>query len=65
MILPLTLKKGVVNIIGMSGQYDRNGWSACAGIYKILERGLDKQMALPVAPPLPGHDNIRGKDHYQ
>ncbi|HEU4608881.1 MAG TPA: IS21 family transposase [Chitinophagaceae bacterium] len=34
-------------------------------IKQILERGLDKQLALPVAPPLPEHDNIRGKDHYQ
>jgi transposase len=31
----------------------------------ILERGLDKQLLLPVSPPLPDHDNIRGKDHYQ
>lgn len=34
-------------------------------IKSILERGLDKQLSLPVLPPLPNHDNIRGKDHYQ
>lgn len=34
-------------------------------IKNILERGLDKQLTLPDAPPLPEHDNIRGKDHYQ
>lgn len=34
-------------------------------IKSILERGLDKQLSLPVLPPLPDHDNIRGKDHYQ
>jgi hypothetical protein len=34
-------------------------------IKNILERGLDKQLSLPVPPPLPDHDNIRGKDHYQ
>jgi hypothetical protein len=34
-------------------------------IKNILERGLDKQLTLPVPPPLPDHDNIRGKDHYQ
>lgn len=34
-------------------------------IKNILERGLDKQLSLPDAPPLPDHDNIRGKDHYQ
>lgn len=34
-------------------------------IKNILERGLDQQLALPVAPPLPEHNNIRGKDHYQ
>ena len=34
-------------------------------VKNILERGLDKQLALPVPPPLPDHDNIRGKDHYQ
>ena len=34
-------------------------------IKNILERGLDKQLSLPVQPPLPDHDNIRGKDHYQ
>lgn len=34
-------------------------------IKNILERGLDKQLTLPDAPPLPDHDNIRGKDHYQ
>lgn len=34
-------------------------------IRNILERGLDKQRPMPAAPPLPDHDNIRGKDHYQ
>ena len=34
-------------------------------VKNILERGLDKQLSLPVSPPLPDHDNIRGKDHYQ
>lgn len=34
-------------------------------IKNILERGLDQQLTLPVTPPLPDHDNIRGKDHYQ
>ena len=34
-------------------------------IKNILERGLDKQLSLPDATPLPDHDNIRGKDHYQ
>ena len=34
-------------------------------IKSILERGLDKQLSLPVPLPLPDHDNIRGKDHYQ
>jgi transposase len=34
-------------------------------IKNILERGLDRQQTLPLAPPLPVHDNIRGKDQYQ
>jgi hypothetical protein len=34
-------------------------------IKNILERGLDKQLSLPVITPLPAHDNIRGKDQYQ
>ena len=34
-------------------------------VKNILERGLDKQLALPVLPSIPEHDNIRGKDHYQ
>lgn len=34
-------------------------------IKNILERGLDGQLSLSIAPPLPDHDNIRGKDHYQ
>ncbi|MEJ7830482.1 MAG: hypothetical protein WKF91_19895 [Segetibacter sp.] len=34
-------------------------------IKNILERGLDKQQSLPILPPLPDHDNIRGKDQYQ
>lgn len=36
-------------------------------IKTILERGMDKQGALFTGkqPPIPGHDNIRGKDYYQ
>ena len=34
-------------------------------IKNILERGLDKQGFLSEDKPLPPHDNIRGKDHYQ
>lgn len=34
-------------------------------IKNILERGLDKQPASSKEQPLPSHDNIRGKDHYQ
>lgn len=34
-------------------------------IKNILERNLDKQLEPPVITPLPDHDNIRGKDHYQ
>lgn len=35
-------------------------------IKNILERGLDKQTQLPLnSDPIPEHDNIRGKDHYQ
>lgn len=34
-------------------------------IKNILERGLDKQLSLPVQVSLPDHDNIRGKDHYK
>jgi transposase len=34
-------------------------------IKNILERGLDKQLSLPDPPPIPDHDNIRGKDNYQ
>lgn len=34
-------------------------------IKNILERGLDAQLSMPIEPPLPDHDNIRGKDHYQ
>lgn len=34
-------------------------------IKNILERGLDGQLSISIAPPLPDHDNIRGKDHYQ
>lgn len=33
-------------------------------IKNILERGLDKQLTLPDNPPIPKHDNIRGKDQY-
>jgi transposase len=34
-------------------------------IKNILERGLDKQLTLLDEHPIPAHDNIRGKDHYQ
>jgi hypothetical protein len=34
-------------------------------IKNILERGLDKQLILINDQPIPPHDNIRGKDHYQ
>jgi len=34
-------------------------------IKNILEHGLDKQLPLLNEQPLPSHDNIRGKDHYQ
>ena len=34
-------------------------------IKNILERGLDKQSNLFTPSPIPDHDNIRGKDHYQ
>lgn len=34
-------------------------------IRNILQRGLDRQLSLPDPSPLPDHDNIRGKDHYQ
>jgi transposase len=34
-------------------------------IKNILERGLDKQLTLPVTSTIPDHDNIRGKDQYQ
>jgi transposase len=34
-------------------------------IRNILEVGLDKQPAQLEERPLPSHDNIRGKDHYQ
>lgn len=34
-------------------------------IKNILEAGLDKQPARLEDRPLPSHDNIRGKDHYQ
>jgi hypothetical protein len=34
-------------------------------IKNILERGLDKQLTLPVASQIRDHTNIRGKDHYQ
>lgn len=34
-------------------------------IKNILERSLDKQQTLPLSSTIPGHDNIRGKDHYQ
>lgn len=34
-------------------------------IKNILERGLDRQLPVPVETTLPDHDNIRGKDHYQ
>jgi transposase len=34
-------------------------------IRNILEAGLDKQPVRLEGKPLPSHDNIRGKDHYQ
>jgi hypothetical protein len=35
-------------------------------IKNILERGLDKQLSIPFAPPpLPYHYNLRVKEHYQ
>jgi transposase len=34
-------------------------------IKNILEAGLDRQPARLEDRPLPSHDNIRGKDHYQ
>lgn len=34
-------------------------------IKNILDRGLDKQQSLPAPPPIPDHDNIRGKDNCQ
>src|SRR5579859_63083 len=34
-------------------------------IKNILEHGLDKQLPLLNEHPLPSHENIRGKDHYQ
>lgn len=34
-------------------------------IRNILERGLDKQVPQQQDIPLPIHDNLRGKDHYQ
>jgi transposase len=34
-------------------------------IKNILEHGLDKQLPLLNEQPLPSHENIRGKDHYQ
>jgi transposase len=34
-------------------------------IKNILEKGLDKQLSIPIPSTIPDHDNIRGKDHYQ
>jgi hypothetical protein len=34
-------------------------------IKNILERGMDKSTPPPDISPIPIHDNIRGKDHYQ
>ena len=34
-------------------------------IKNILERRLDQQLSIPETIPLPTHDNLRGKDHYQ
>jgi transposase len=34
-------------------------------IKNILEHGLDKQLSLLNEQPIPSHENIRGKDHYQ
>jgi len=34
-------------------------------IKNILQRGLDQQLQIAAPPPLPEHDNIRGKENYQ
>lgn len=34
-------------------------------IKNILERGLDRQLQIEPHVPIPAHNNIRGKDHYQ
>jgi transposase len=34
-------------------------------IKNILEHGLDKQLPMLNEHPIPSHENIRGKDHYQ
>lgn len=34
-------------------------------IKNILKGNLDQQTQLPIIHPIPTHDNIRGKDHYQ
>jgi transposase len=34
-------------------------------IKNILERGLDRGLTTTDTPPIPDHENIRGKDHYQ
>lgn len=34
-------------------------------IKNILERSLDKQVVIEDTPPIPAHDNIRGKDQYR
>ena len=33
-------------------------------IKNILGAGMDKQISIPIAKPLPQHDNIRGPQHY-
>jgi hypothetical protein len=34
-------------------------------IKNILERGLDKCVPEEINSPIPPHENIRGRDHYQ
>ena len=34
-------------------------------IKNILAAGMDKQISIPIAKPLPIHNNIRGPQHYQ
>lgn len=34
-------------------------------IKNILDKGLDRQLSIPMAAAIPDHENIRGKEHYQ